>query len=221
MPYQDAPRSGAQTYERKEAVKSGKIILAKDGRANVVKEGERLVGWWNWLIPTFKNLGASEKVAQYIALLAMHETNGFKSRLSQQDNNYSGIKFVKQPGATQGRKSPEGNYYAKYPDRTAWAADLYRILANGKGKPLQAVSLEDFAQRLKAGGYYTDSVENYTKGLQRWAKMQKQYKTAEHAVKNPKYVSPEPQTDPEDLEAFIKKWWKWILGGVIIFRLTR
>lgn len=96
------------------------------------------------------------------------ETGGFKSRILSVDNNLSGIKYVKQAGATQGSLSPEGNYYAHFGTYNAWAKDYIRIISRGSNPPIKATDTTDLAIRLKANGYYTDTVNNYTRGLAAW-----------------------------------------------------
>lgn len=98
-----------------------------------------------------------------------HETAGFKSKVAMSCNNLSGIKYINKPyqKATSCTGSPEGNNYAKYANYTDWAKDYIRILNIGS-RPIDATSVTDFANRLKANAYYTDSVANYTAGLNSW-----------------------------------------------------
>lgn len=91
----------------------------------------------------------------------MLESAWITSREANEDLNYSGIKFLGNPkiqNATRGNKSPEGDYYAKYPNANAWAQDYARVLRlnRGSGRPIDATTVDDFLTRLKANGYFTD-----------------------------------------------------------------
>lgn len=110
--------------------------------------------------------------AMYIACLAAHETANFTSNVFLKDNNIGGIKFINNPkvqkNATQGIKSPEGNYYAHFATRNAGLADLIRIV----GKAVEVggttkTALLRFAENLKKQGYYTAPVDQYAAGLLR------------------------------------------------------
>ena len=103
-----------------------------------------------------------------LVLLQMaHETGGFTSHVSSANNNFTGIKFAKQEGATRGILSPEGDYYADFQSPYYWAKSYYHELTK-KSNPLGATSIEDFAARLKKNRYFTASLESYTKALKSW-----------------------------------------------------
>lgn len=117
--------------------------------------------------------GLSGNKLQFAMAQVAHETGGFNSRVSTVDNNFSGIKYIGKPlvqkNASKGSKSPEKNsYYARFSNVNDWARDYIRILNNSSA--LAAKNITDFSQRLKKGGYFTDSIENYTKGLIAWSK---------------------------------------------------
>jgi len=113
--------------------------------------------------------GAPAQVLPFLMSQVAHETGNFNSRVMKANNNASGIMFInkplKQKNATRGLPYPkkEGKYwYANFASLTDWARDYLRIV----GKlPMQAVSLPDYAAKLRQRGYYTDSLSNYTKGL--------------------------------------------------------
>ncbi len=115
--------------------------------------------------------GQLSKLPFLLAQVA-HETGGFKSHVSSV-NNYSGIKFSAkskiQGEYDSGIKSPEGNNYSGFDSINDWANRYYAIINKG-AMPLNATTIEDFANRLKKNGYFTDTIANYTKGLQSWAK---------------------------------------------------
>lgn len=96
------------------------------------------------------------------------ETGGGTSRLFTEENNAGGIKFANQPGATSGSMSPEGNPYAHFKDLDAFASAYAKILQNDGLR--KGMSTSEWAQQLKNKGYFTDSVANYSAGLDAWAK---------------------------------------------------
>ncbi len=118
------------------------------------------------------NAGMSAAFLPLALAQLAHETGGFKSRVMSADNNLSGIKYIAsatiQPGAKQGSHSPEGNYYAHFNTLADWARDYIRILSRGANPPIKATDTATLATRLKANGYYTDTVGNYAAGLAAW-----------------------------------------------------
>ena len=100
------------------------------------------------------------------AQLALESADG-SSQVSQADNNYAGIKFANQPGATSGSPSPEGDNYAHFKDTDAFANAYAKILeADGLHG---GMSIDEWAQQLKNRGYYTASEASYAAGLKSWA----------------------------------------------------
>ena len=100
------------------------------------------------------------------AQLAFESADG-SSQVAQSDNNYAGIKFANQPGATPGSPSPEGDNYAKFENTDAFANAYAKILqADGLHG---GMSIDDWAQQLKNRGYYTASESSYAAGLKSWA----------------------------------------------------
>lgn len=114
--------------------------------------------------------GAPAASKPFIMSQVAYETGGFMSGVSQTDNNYSGIKYSPSANgdiASMGLQSPEGNHYAHYDDPSLWAQDYLRIISmnRGQGAPIDANSIEDYASRLQANGYFTDTLSNYLGGL--------------------------------------------------------
>lgn len=98
-----------------------------------------------------------------------HETGGFKSKLTLK-NNLSGIKYsVNGYGKNSGILPPknEGKTpYAMYDTIDDWAKDHFRIIKRiGAHK---ATNTKQFAEMLKKGNYYTDTLSNYTRALISW-----------------------------------------------------
>lgn len=115
--------------------------------------------------------GFDPSAAKLIVAQARHETGNYSSFQFRNNNNLFGMKFVNQPLATKGNKSPEGDFYAKYPNVAASVQDLvnrnYKITRGGVSfEDLKSVSdTTDFAQKLKKRGYYTASINEYDRGL--------------------------------------------------------
>jgi len=89
---------------------------------------------------------------QFIYGQMYHETGGFTSDLAKENNNFGGLKG--EDGEYMSFSSPEdfGKYYASYLSK-------YEGLSS-------ATTPEEYASALKSGGYYEDSVENYTAGIE-------------------------------------------------------
>lgn len=108
----------------------------------------------------------------------MHETGVFSDKQkASKVNNFSGIVYsgsadqikngairsnIALPKREQNGKTTI--YYAQFPSVLNWSKEYLRILSKGV-KPIQAISPDDFAIRLKKNNYYTDSVENYKKNI--------------------------------------------------------
>jgi len=79
--------------------------------------------------------GFTPSAAKLIVAQARHETGNYTSYQYRTNNNLFGMKFVNQPLATKGNKSPEGDFYAKYPNVAASVQDLvnrnYKISRGG------------------------------------------------------------------------------------------
>lgn len=94
-----------------------------------------------------------------------HETQGFSSRLTKENNNFGGVTQVEPNG--EENKQPDGNMYYKsfaspedYADYFANYIQLYK-----KNGVMDAKTMEEYAYALKKGGYYGDSYENYSEGM--------------------------------------------------------
>lgn len=92
----------------------------------------------------------------------LHETGNFttKSKVAPNNTNYSGIVYINKPNvqknAVKGTPFPakEGKYfYAKFATVADWAADFKRVL-NLKNKPIKAIDLLDYYNKLTDNKYY-------------------------------------------------------------------
>lgn len=99
------------------------------------------------------------------AQLALESADG-SSNESKTDNNFGGIKFANQPGATPGQGSPEGDNYAHFKNTDAFANAYAKILqADGLRS---GMSPDEWASQLKKKGYFTADVGSYAAGLKTW-----------------------------------------------------
>jgi len=140
-------------------------------------QGNNLV---NLLVSLFRTNGFPPITIPWAVAQVMHETGGkIDSPLEQTDFNISGINYVNQKLASRGRpkkvkewadkNKPE--YYAKFRSYDDWAKDYKRILSSnrgGKGKPIEAPTLNEFLNRLSANYYFADSPSKYSVSLTRW-----------------------------------------------------
>ncbi len=120
--------------------------------------------------------GMPSALANFIVAQARHETADFTSRVFKDCNNLFGYKHVGQDLSIRPCLSaPEGGYYASYRsisdsvhELTAW---IKRRQAENKfpGDLSGITTATQYAQYLKAGGFYGDTVTNYTNGLVRFA----------------------------------------------------
>lgn len=125
-----------------------------------------------WIDTLYSN-GFSTKQISFTLPQLLVESGYFSSPSYQQDLNPLGIKYRPQspsPDTTQGRKSTEGDFYARFKTRDSLAKEYKRILnlkrsANKIGKPIDAADLRDFSQRLFANGYHGIKELDYYKLL--------------------------------------------------------
>jgi len=132
-----------------------------------------------------KAAGATGPQLSYLIPQIAWETGHFQSKVMDIDNNFSGIKYEHQNGATPGSPAPKNEGpkpYAHFNSPEDWAKDHLRILRKvGKARPLEATSLQDYVSRLKRNGYFTDTEANYFKGLD---SLQSMYKPLILALQN-------------------------------------
>lgn len=135
----------------------------------------------NYVMPnTFQKIvkiaeieGFPPRLAQLVAAQCAHETANFTSNVFKSCNNLGGYKFV--PGARwqEGAclTSPEGNAYAAYvsvEDSIHEQIDWIKRRRKENRFPHYADvrTPEVYARFLKECGYFGDTVENYSRGLQ-------------------------------------------------------
>lgn len=98
----------------------------------------------------------------------------FDSAVALADKNLTGIIYLNahfQHNATQGTLMPARDgvgHYAHFATPQDWANDFCRILRlnmHGEGRPIDAVTPEDYVHRLKVNGYFGGKEEDYLRGL--------------------------------------------------------
>lgn len=109
--------------------------------------------------------------AKLVVAQARFESADYTSNVFKKNLNTSGMKYARQPLATQGTLSPEGDYYAKFASVEDSAKDkierLFSITRKGiTPKQLkEAKTPEEFAKLQKIRGYYGDKESTYARGL--------------------------------------------------------
>lgn len=122
------------------------------------------------IISALISAGASPAILPFLICQVAHETGDFDSRVLRQNNNASGIMWInkplKQKNAKKGLAYPsrEGRYfYAHFATLKDWAIDYLRVIGR---TPQSAKNLTDYANKLRARGYYTDPADKYAKALE-------------------------------------------------------
>lgn len=107
--------------------------------------------------------GFSIPVARMVAAQFAHETANFSSELFEKANNPSGMKYFK-----DGRDTTlTGNYkgYASYNSLAEGVADYALWWQAAKMPFLRFSGVGRFVEALKDRGYFTDSLDNYLRGV--------------------------------------------------------
>jgi len=113
-----------------------------------------------------ERIGADK--ARFAMAQIKHEVGGKINDLARL-NNFSGITFVGQKYAEDSHiKQPDGKLnYASSKTLANYVEDYLRIV----GKSIKgATTLDDYARNLKRQNYYSDTLQNYIKGLAYWYK---------------------------------------------------
>jgi len=123
-------------------------------------------------VDIFLKLGVNSDAIPFIVSQIAFETNYFSSNSFLKDHNPAGItwniNYKTRPGTSIGiSRGREGGNYVHFDDYTTGSKDMIRILSKQSiyGKPIDATDIIDFAQRLKANNYFTDSITVYAGGL--------------------------------------------------------
>jgi hypothetical protein len=141
---------------------------------NKKAQGAKNIPYWTDLL--IRN-GVKPDTVPFVLSQIILESDWFTSNAYIFDKNPAGItwndNYKTRPGATIGRKRPskEGGNYVHFNTFNDAAKDLVRILSkqlpgNQLGRPIDSTNNIDYAQRLKANGYYASSYNDYLGGLE-------------------------------------------------------
>jgi len=120
--------------------------------------------------------GLPVTLAELVVAQSRHESDDYRSHVYLTDNNFFGYKrnTLSQWQQVGGTQSPEGDHYAHYEtpedsvhELTHW---IFRRQREGKF-PLDLKVIQtplEYATALKNCGYYGDTLQNYTAGLQKY-----------------------------------------------------
>ncbi len=129
----------------------------------------------NQVLQALKNAGIPAPILPFAYAQTAMESNGFKSDISIDDNNFSGILFINKPyqkNATRSWKhklTDSGMYVAHFATVQDWANDFKRVLSLGVRKPIDSTEFNDYFTRLKANNYYgKESVASYSDKVKSW-----------------------------------------------------
>jgi uncharacterized FlgJ-related protein len=116
--------------------------------------------------------GFTPTSAKFVVGQSRHETANYTSSVFKRTNNLFGMKFVNQPLAiTDNKKSPEGDYYARYRSPKDSVDDavgrLFNITMRGvtPNQLKNAKTPEEYSNLQKKRGYFGDNVIIYIKGI--------------------------------------------------------
>jgi len=109
----------------------------------------------------------------FILAQAKLESANFTSKVYLTDHNYFGMKFIngrRGQVASQGLKSPEGDYYAHYLTDSASVLDLLKWFEY-KNFPVSVSDAREYATELKNRNYFGAPLESYIKILETYLKV--------------------------------------------------
>lgn len=119
----------------------------------------------------FSSIGVKKEIIPFLVAQVALETGDFKSKLLYDHNNASGIVYIGKPAtqknAKKGRVLPEDKRYnyAMFDTLKDWGVDYVRVLNRGKIKPLEATTIDEYANALKQNKYFSADFEAYKKIL--------------------------------------------------------
>jgi len=112
--------------------------------------------------------GMPAQLAALIAAQAAHETGNFTSSVFLSCNNAFGYNAVRSACPGHAVYQNYSTVSDSVHELTAW---INRRLKEGNFPPLQSITTaSQYANLLKINGYYSDTVSNYTNGIERYLK---------------------------------------------------
>lgn len=110
------------------------------------------------------------RYAKWIEAMARHESGNYTSRLAKESNNIFGMGFPYSRTASNDGMTEykiEGQYMSNYKNIDQAIQDLL-LWFDYNNFPTNLSSVDEFSDKLREKGYYTDSVSNYTNSLKSW-----------------------------------------------------
>ena len=107
--------------------------------------------------------GYSANMAAMIAAVARHETGNYQSKVFKTLNNFFGMRFPRKRETTALYESD--SKYSVYADRADSVRDMVLYL-DALNYPFNFHSVSGLVKAMKANGYFEDSIENYTRGVE-------------------------------------------------------
>ena len=132
------------------------------------KVQSKLIPYW---VATLKKNKVPDNVIPFLIAQIILESNWFTSNAYLKDNNPGGItwnnNYKKRTGASIGIERREGGNYVHFDSFKSAVIDYLRILNKnaGAGKPIEATTYTDYANRLKANNYFASNLNDYIGGL--------------------------------------------------------
>lgn len=118
------------------------------------------------------SIGVNSELIPFIISQMAYETDYFSSNAFKIDHNPGGISwnpnYKKRSGTSLGiSRGREGKNYVHFDNYITGTKDMIRILSIKSvfGKPIDAPDIIEYAKRLKANTYFTDSITTYTTGI--------------------------------------------------------
>jgi len=105
--------------------------------------------------------GINPTMSGYLVAQAAHETANFTSDIFKENNNLFGMKL---PKVRQTTATGENRGHATFKDIESCIEDM-RLYLKYMGYLSTYSSIEKYIESLKEKRYFTDTIENYTKGM--------------------------------------------------------
>lgn len=131
------------------------------------------------LIKSLRKQNVPEKALPLVMAQIALESAHFNSTLAKTSNNFAGIKYFGQTGATpssvKAPASEENGYarpYAHFDSTDSFVKEYLRILNKvGKARPLQATTPAEYAHALKLNRYYQAPEADYARNIASLSKL--------------------------------------------------
>ena len=135
------------------------------------------------LLKSLRKQGVPEKALPFVMAQIALESSHFNSKLASTSNNFAGIKYFGQSGATPSSVKapaseetkdgkPYARPYANFSTIDSFVKEYLRILNKvGNARPLLAATPAEYAHALKLNRYYQATEQSYAKNIDSLSKM--------------------------------------------------